>query len=231
MSCVRGQSVNRAVLLDCEVGWSQVWTYLDDTSDGNKQLERSKLGEWLVVCQPALQSTIESQAGHDGQCQADIMNDVEPKVAEIGLAARKAVDALGLEDGSENGHESLDGRILENEHPHLAVPLETIDWLFLDLGLRTVVSPSAPGSSPTTALLLLLWHLEGGEEDLAVLVRGRNELTHEEEEVAQGEGLNKVKPWVDVHVSVGEGHLEEAADCEDGQVTTDPQDVELLVGP
>lgn len=184
--------------------------------------------------QLALKGTVQPQAGHDGQCQADIVDDVEPEMAEVGLAADEAVDALRLEDGSEDGDEGLYSGVLEDEHPPLSVPLQTVDRLLFDLWLWAVVSTPAPGPSPATAtavLLLLLRHLEGGEEDLAVLVRGRHELAHEEEEVAQGDGLDEVDPGVDVHVGVGKRHLEEAANGEDGEVAADPQDVELLVGP
>lgn len=178
-----------------------------------------------MMSQMCLERTAEPQAGRDGKGQADIVHDIQPEVGKVAAAGDEAVDALGLGDIGEDGDECLDGRILEDEEPHLSVPVKSVN------GALVLIVASATPAAAQPALLFLLRDREGGEEQLAAVIGRGDELAHEEEEIAQGDGLNKIQPWVDVDVGVGERDLEQTADGEDGEVATDPQDIELLIGP
>lgn len=49
------------------------------------------------------------------------------------------------------------------------------------------------------SLLVFLWHLKRGEEDIPLFGARRYEFAQQKEKGAKGNGLDEVKPRVDVH--------------------------------
>lgn len=167
------------------------------------------------------------------------MGEIEPQVAEMRRRRNEAVDALALGDGRKNGDEELHNGVLKDEDIHAPVKVQAVDkvgvFLLLCGWLTVVIVPSsssattAVGTIPTT-VSLGLWDFQRGKVDFALAVGRRHKLAHHEKEVTQGNRLGKIEPWSKVRVRRGKGNLDKTANVENGQISTDAHNVELLVG-
>lgn len=140
-------------------------------------------------------------------------------MSKVDGARGQAVYGLGLGDVGEYRDQQLNNRVLEDQKPHPPVPVQPVCGTAL---LSLIASSAPPGAR--------LRNLEPSEKHFATTVRRRDELTHEQEEIAQGDRLGEVQPRAEIDEGAWSGHLDEGPDGQDGQVDADSQDVELLVG-